>query len=505
MRERSIYLLLLLATAKLLFHLITHQGYGYFRDEFYYIACSEHLAWGYVDQPPFSIFLLRLNRWFLGDSLLALRFLPALTGAITVFLTGLIARRLGGNTYAQMLAAFAAFVAGSYLGNNAFFSMNSFDLLFWTASALTITYVLQEQKLRHWLILGLLIGLGLLNKISMLWFSAGFVAGLILTQHRRLLLTKGPWLAGLIAVLLFLPHILWQVQHDWPTLEFIRNATSQKMAENPPLRFALQQFRSMNYFTFPIWIGGLIYFFSTRGRQFRTLGWIYVFTFLLLIAGKKSRPGYLAPAYAMLFAAGAVYIEAWISERNWNWVKPVSVLLLLAGFLWRVSFSVPVLPVEIYIRYARWMGVVPSTSELKELAELPQHYADMHGWKELVGSVAKAYESLTPEEKKNCVVFGQNYGQAGAVSFFGKKYGLPRAISGHNNYWIWGTGDTPIDVVIVIGGELEDNQEVFESLELATTHHCRYCMPYENNLPIYIGRKLKIPLATLWPELKHYD
>jgi 4-amino-4-deoxy-L-arabinose transferase-like glycosyltransferase len=503
--RRAFYVLLLLALSKFVLHLVTHQGYGYFRDEFYYIACSERLDWGYVDQPPFSLFVLRLNRLLLGDSLLALRFLPAVAGALTVLLTGLIARRLGGNIYAQAPAALAALVAGSYLGNSSYYSMNSFDLLFWTLGGFTITFILTDPRPRYWLILGVVIGLGLLNKISMLWFGGGLAAGLILTPFRRLLLTKGPWLAASLAFLIFLPHILWQIQHDWPTLEFIRNATSIKMAENPPSRFLLQQVRSMNYFTLPIWIAGIAWYFSKKGSQFRVLGWIYLFTFLLLIASKKSRSGYLAPAYVLLFAAGAVYIESWIRRFNWNWIRPAYALLLLIGMVWRLPFSVAVLPVESYIRYAKLMGVAPSTAERKELAELPQFYADMHGWKDMVSTVARVCDRLSPEEKRNSVVFAQNYGEAGAVSFLGRKYDLPPVISGHNNYWIWGPGDRSGDVVIVLGGDREDNEAVFESVEHADTVRCRYCMPYENNLPVFIGRKLRIPITQLWPDLKHYD
>ncbi len=294
-RFRATHVLLLIALAKLFLHLFTHQGYGYFRDEFYYIACSERLAWGFVDQPPFSIFMLWINRRLLGDSLFALRFLPALAGAATVFFCGLIARKLGGNTFSQALAALAALVAGNYLANNSIYSMNSFDLLFWTLGGFAISFILTNPKLRYWVFLGIVIGLGLLNKISMLWFSGGLVAGLLLTGHRRLLLTKGPWLAALIAIAIFLPHIHWQIQHDWPTREFIQNATTQKMAENPPSQFIRQQVRSMNHFTLPIWIAGLIYYFSRRGSQFRILGWIYVFTFARADS-QQDKPSWLSCA-----------------------------------------------------------------------------------------------------------------------------------------------------------------------------------------------------------------
>jgi hypothetical protein len=425
---------------------------------------------------------------------------------MTVLLTGLMARQLGGNAYAQGLAALAVFIAGSYLGNNQYYSMNSFDLLFWTLGGFITLLILKNPKLRNWLFLGLVIGLGLLNKISMLWFSGGLAVGLLLSPARRLLFTKGPWLAGTFAVLLFLPHILWQMENNWPTLEFMRNATSYKMADNPPHQFALQQIRSMNYFSFPVWIAGLVFYFSKRGSQFRPLGWIYVFTFLVLVLSRRSRSGYLAPAYTMLFAAGAVYLEAWIRARNWNWIKPVYVVILILAGLWILPFAIPVLPVEMYIRYASLMGVRPSTAERKELAELPQHYADMHGWQAMTDTVARVYNSLSPEEQKKSAIFTQNYGEAGAISFFGKKYGLPAVVSGHNNHWLWGPPEGLTgEVVIIVGGDPEDHNAIFESVEHADTHRCTYCMPYENNLPIFVGRNMKVPLKELWPQVKHYD
>ncbi len=207
----------------------------------------------------------------------------------------------------------------------------------------------------------------------------------------------------------------------------------------------------------------------------------------------------------MLFAGGAVYIEDWIERFHWNWIKPVYVVVLFLGMIWRLPFAIPVLPVESYIRYGKFMGVSPSTAEKKELSELPQFYADMHGWEDMVSTVAGVYKRLNRDEQGRSVIFAQNYGEAGALSFLGKKYGLPPVLSGHNNYWIWGPGNHPIDVVIVLGGDPEDNNAVFESVELADIARCRYCMPYENNLPVYVGRKMKVPITQLWPELKHYD
>ncbi|TDI13316.1 MAG: phospholipid carrier-dependent glycosyltransferase, partial [Acidobacteria bacterium] len=246
--------LMVFPAVKLVLHLVTHRGYGMFRDEYYYLACAERLAWGYVDHPPFSIFLLWIVRNLLGDSLLAVRLLPALAGAATVLLVGLMARRLGGGLFAQSLAMVGALAAPIYLALDHFYSMNAFDLVFWALAAYLILLLVQGAGVRVWLLLGAVLGLGLMNKISILWLGFGLLVGLLVTQRRRWLLTPGPWLAAGLAVLLFLPYILWQVGNDWPTVEFIRNASGQKMLEVKPLDFMLSQLRVMNPAVAPLWL-----------------------------------------------------------------------------------------------------------------------------------------------------------------------------------------------------------------------------------------------------------
>lgn len=498
--------LLILSFLKVGLHLFAHGQYGYFRDELYYIACTERLDYGYVDQPPLSIYLLHFARWIFGDSLLAIRLLPALAGGFVVFLTGYMTRQLGGGWFAQSMAALCTVIAPIYLALNGYFSMNSFDLLFWIITAILLVSFLKTRDPKYWLWLGLVLGLGLMNKISALWLSAGIVAGLLLTSDRKLFLSRGPWLTAIIAFLFFLPYILWQFQNDAATLEFIRNATGNKMAETPPLEFILGQIITMHPITFPIWTSGLFFYFSKRGKPFRLLGYIYLFVFLLLIVNQKSRTGYLSPAYPILFAGGATIIEKWIATLGKTWLKPATLLTLTVAGIATAPLALPVLLVESYIRYARALGVEPSTEEKKEIGKLPQFFADMHGWKELAVSVAEVYRKLSPEERSECVIFTQNYGEAGALEFFGKApHQLPKVISSHNNYWIWGPGNHSGKVAIILGGDFEDHEEFFESVTEAGVFRCDYCMPYEDNSPIYIGRNLKVPLKTLWPELKHYD
>jgi hypothetical protein len=500
-------MLVYLALVKFFIHFFTNLagGYGYFRDEFYYLACSEHLALGYVDQPPLSIVFLWVQRLLLGDSLVALRFLPAVAGALLVLITGLITRELGGNRFAQTLSALAVIAAPIYLSLNNFYSMNSFDLLFWVLLIFLFIKIIKTENNKWWLILGIVIGLGLLNKISMLWLGFGLFIGMIITPLRKYFLSRGPWLAAAIACVLFLPHIIWQFVNGWPTLEFMHNATTMKMVIKSPLDFILGQILIINPASLPLWLLGLAaYFFTKKLKRFRILAWIYLSVLLLLVFNGASRDYYLAAAYPMLFASGAIVTEEFIIRHSWNWIKPLLILYLIIGGFIIAPLAIPIIPVEKYISYAEWLGMAPSQEERHVMGKLPQHYADMHGWPEMVQTLAGVYSRLTPEEQKKTAIFAGNYGEAGAIDFFGRQYHLPRSICAHNNYWIWGPGENVGAIVIILGGDVARLKEIFEQVERVDLFICEYCMPYESNLPIFLARELKVPISQLWPSLKHY-
>jgi hypothetical protein len=495
-------LLLAFALAKLALQLATITRYGYFRDEFYYLACTEHLAWGYVDHPPLSIALLAAWRALFGDSLVALRMLPALAGAATVWLTGRIARQAGGGRFAQGLACLAALLTPEFLGNNHYYSMNSFDLLLWTAAVAVLLGALREGTTRRWLVLGIVVGLGLLNKISMMWLGFGLGVGLVLTPHRRWLASPGPYVAAGVAALIFLPHVLWQIGNGWPTREFMQNATARKMVAVGWGDFVLKQMLSMGPANALVWMAGLIFAFTRTGRPWRILAWIYLSVALLLLFSGRSRAGYLAVAYPMLLALGGVAWERMTAARRWP--RAVVSALIVALGLVGIPFALPVLPVEQFIRYQGALGMQPSTEEHLRVGPLPQQYADMFGWDDMARLVATAYARLTPEERSHARVFGQNYGEAGAIDVLGRKLGLPHAMSGHNSYWMWGPGDFDGSVLIIIGGDRPDNAQFFEDIEIVGQTQSRYAMPYERGLDVSIARRPKVSLREAWPRLKHY-
>ncbi|MGH7600385.1 MAG: glycosyltransferase family 39 protein, partial [bacterium] len=491
--------LVYLALAKLLIHFLTNGQYGYFRDEFYFIACSEHLDWGYVDQPPLIAWQTYLTRMLLGDSLFALRFLPAVFGAVKVFVTGLMARELGGGRFAQILAASAAIIASVFMGVDSILTMNALDQLLWVLGAYILIRLLKTGNPKLWLWFGAVAGIGLMNKLSLLFFGFALVAALLLTPNRKYFANKWLWLGGLIALVIFSPYLIWQIKHGWPTLGFYGTYAEGKTYPVSPPEFLLQQILTMNPHTLPLWLAGLyFYFFTKEGKPYRLLGWIYIVLYVVFTL-QKAKFYFLSPACPMLFAGGALVSEKFFLRQRWNWARPAYIAFLIIGGLIAAPLAMPVLPVEAYVKYARFFGSAADVkTERHQQAKLPQGFADMFGWEEMVATVAKVYHNLPPEDQaKACISVG-NYGEAGAIDFFGKKYNLPKAICGHNNYWLWGPRDCTGEVIIELGGTEEGLKNVFHEVELAAIFTNAYCMPYENNLPIFICRRLKIPVAEAW-------
>jgi hypothetical protein len=491
------------AALKLALHALAIANYGYFRDEFYYIACSKHLAWGYVDQPPFSIAVLALVRALLGDSLVALRLLPALTGAATVVLSGLIVRDLGGGRLAQSIACLCAVLAPVWLAVDHFYSMNAFDTFFWSLAAWLLLRALDGDRRSTWAGLGVVVGLGLLNKTSMLWFGGALGIGLVATGYRRLLWTRGPWIAAGIAALCFGPHVAWQWQNDWPTLEFMRNAAGQKMVRTGFAAFWFQQLLVMSPATAPVWLTGLVALLA--GRRTRVVGIVFVAVAALLVASGSSRPNYLAVAYAPLFAAGGVAIERAAAARRRAWIGPAAIAGIALVGAPAVPMGLPVLPVDRHVAYLGALGLrIPAQERTRE-SDLPQVFADMFGWEDMVRRVARVYHALPADQRAKCAIFATNYGEAGAIDFFGPRYGLPPAISPHNNYWLWGPRGATGDVVIIVGGRRDDAHGDFRSVVLADTTTCDHCMPFENGAPIFVCLGLNQPLASRWLQIRNYQ
>jgi hypothetical protein len=491
--------------AALLVHLLTNGRYGYFRDELYYIACGRHLDLGYVDQPPLSILLLRLSQLLLGDSLFAIRLLPAIAGGATVALTGLIAREMGGRAWAIALACAGSLCALFYLAIGNFFSMNAFEPLLWMGCVYLLIRIINGGSPTLWLWFGALVGLGLENKHSTAFFAGGILIALLLTPKRRHFAQKWIWLGGVLAFAVVLPNILWQARYHWPTYELLSNiAHSNKNVALSPAQFIAQQITLMNPATMPLWLGGQLWVFASReGRRYRAIGITYLVTLteFIVLHGKSY---YLAPAYPMLFAAGGVAIEHVFAARL-RWLKPVLLgAMLVAGALF-APVVLPILPPDNLVTYMRAIHFEPPRTETSHTAALPQILADQFGWEQMAGSVAHVYHDLQPEDRHRAAIFCQNYGEAGAIDFFGPKLGLPAAISGHQNYFLWGPRDWTGEVVLVLDTNDTDEREQFASVEdLGQVVSNPWAMPFERRMHIYLCRDLKIGVRELWPRLKKW-
>jgi hypothetical protein len=494
-----------ISACKFLVHLYADRHYGYFVDELYYLACSRHLDWGYVDQPPLIAFIAWTVRSLLGDSLPAIRLLPALAGAAEVALTGWIARELGGKLFAQSLAALAVLVAPGILGIDNLLTMNAFEPLFWLGCVWLLVRMIKTGKQRLWLWFGIVSGVGLENKYSMLIFGAAIVLGLLLTPQRRLLAGPWPWLGGALAFLLFLPNLSWNIQHHFPFLELLENV--RRSGRNVHFGFGTflgEEILTMLPLSLPIWLGGLwFFFFSGAGKAFRALGWAWMFTAAVIFV-LNPRTYYLFPAFPVLFAAGGVLWELWLDRPRLAWLRMAYTALMLVAGAVLSPLSIPLLAPERYIQYSKALHLKQPRIETHRLGPLPQIFADQFGWEEMTATVAGVYKSLPPDIRARTAIFGQNYGQAGAIDLFGPKYGLPPAISAHQSYFLWGPRDYTGESVIVMQGRQEDLERRFASVQKVARVEHPYSMPYEH-FDVFYCRGLKQPLREVWPQLKNWN
>jgi hypothetical protein len=511
----------MIALAKLLLHIYFNNRYGYFRDEFDYIACANHLAWGYVDQPPLIPFLSRIAIGVLGDSLRAIRFVPALASSLLVVQAAVLAREFGGRRFALVLTAITILIAPQYLSNGSLLGTNCLEPNLWMGCAYFAILAIKrdgtQNDPRYWLWFGVIAGVGMEEKYSIALFGLGIVVGLMLTAQRRVFLNRWIWLGGLAAFLIFLPNLLWNIHYDWPFLQLMHNIRAEHRDVVLPLpQYFFQQTLLVNPISAPIWLTGLFaLLFFARLKPYRFLGWCYLvcFTVMFVLHGKNY---YLAPIYPMLLAAGAVVIESAIDRtregsrpktRRLGWLKPVIIVLLLASGLHLLPITVPVLSPEHFLAYTKTLPFkLPVMEHSHARAALPQWYADQFGWNEIVAETAVAWNQLTlaERENENCGIFAQDYGQAGAIDFLGRKYGLPQSLSGHQTWFLWGPRHYSGNCLIVLDDNRRRLEELFEHVQyVGDSADNPYAL--EKEIPVFICRGAKFgTLAELWPRLKRW-
>jgi hypothetical protein len=496
----------LFVAIKLLLHLATAANYGLFVDELYFLACGEHLAWGYVDMPPLTAFQAWLARALFGDSPYAIHLFPALAGAGIVLLTGVLAAELGGGRYAQALAALVALAAPSWLYIHSYLSMNSIELLLVGGCALILVRIIKTGNIRLWLGFGALTGLGMLNKHTMLMFGFAFVVSVLLTAERRLMFNRWFLAGGFIAAVIFLPNFVWMVRHQFPHLELLANIEKDRRNVSlSPLAFLGQQVLAMHPVALPVWLAGLWHFLAARkGRPFRALGLAYLVALGTLLV-TNGRTYYLFPAYPMLIAGGATVLEDLLGRPARRWMQPAYATLMVVTGALIAPVTLPVLLPESYIRYTSTIGVSQPALEHRRTSALPQLFADRFGWPEMAQAVARAYHAIPAPERERTAVFGQDYGQAGAIDFYGPKLGLPKALSGHLSYWYWGPRGYSGATMLVMGDRREVLEEKFERVEKVGSVSHPYAMASQQ-WDLFLCRDPKgwTNLAEIWPQLRNW-
>jgi hypothetical protein len=497
-------ILLTFCAAKLLLHIFTSvRHYGYFRDELYYLDMARHLDWGSVDAAPLIAVYAKIALW-MGGSLAALRILPALAGAGLIALTMFIARELGGGRYAQFLAGLCILLCPAVLSMDSLLTMNAFEPLFWMGCIWVVARILRTGNSRLWLWFGVLAGLGLENKHSTLSFGFAVTVALLLTHHRREFAHKWIWIAGAIAVVVFLPNLIWQIRHHFPTIEDLANVRREgKNVVLGPLAFVKEQILDLHPILLPVWVAGLIWFL--RERRWRVLGWTFVVFFVLMeVAHAKNY--YVFPIYPMLLAGGAVVIEHWLancaaSTRTAARVAVVAIIVLAA--IPAIPMVTWMLPPERLLAYQNAIGFKPAKMEVHHESLLNQPIADQFGWPEMAREVAAIYNSLPPEERSQTGIWAGNYGEAGAINLFGPQYGLPTAYSRHQNHWYWGPPPQVYKNLIVIQWSLDDVRDNCTSFQ-AFEHYERFGMGEENQ-SMYLCRGVEFDIQKIWPHSHHWN
>jgi hypothetical protein len=492
----------------LLIYLSTfNKAYSYFIDEFYYIACANNPAAGYVDHPPLAPLLLTIFQFVFGDSIYAIRILPALAQSGAVFYTGILTKEIGGNKFAQFLAACSLAAMPVTIAFGTFYSMNAFEPLLAVLLLLLTTRMIKSENYKLWIPAGVIMGLGVMNKHTFGVFIIALLFAIILSGKWKLLFNWWFVIGGLIGFLIFLPNIIWQILNDFPSLEFYRNINTDKNVFTPPLDFIMGQVMYMSPSIAPVWIAGTFYFlFSNRLKDFGFLSVLFAGLFIFMMLSGTSRPDRLAFAYPAAFAGGAIFFENILSKFNLRLLKVPIVIFLFSGLMLSLPILLPYFSYDFSQRYTDWLGI---NTELEKGKKPPLHQilADRIGWEEKVKLVVNAYNSLSEEEKKQTIIAAGNYGQAGAIELFGKPYNLPPVACSHNNYYLWSKDRVNGSILLQLDNERDYSglKNLFDSVEIFPGKYTnKYVSDHENNLVVFICRGPKIPPIEMLERSKNY-
>jgi 4-amino-4-deoxy-L-arabinose transferase-like glycosyltransferase len=492
------------ATAKLIIHFVTVvlTQYGIHRDEFLYLAMGQHLRFWCMDFPPAIAVLAKVARSLFGDTLFAVRFFPAIAGTFLLVLTGLNTRELGGGRFAQGLAMFALLLGSLFLRPATLFQPVVWDQLWWTLGFFALIKIAQSSARRWWLLLGVAGGLGLLTKFSIGFFALGVLVAMLLSSQRVALATRWPYLAVLVALLVGSASIVGQIRLDFPVVIHMRELQTEQLQRVSFAEFLAGQVLMLGP-TILLAVAGLGGLLAARAlRPYRVVGWTCVASFLVLLF-LHGKAYYIGPIYPTLFAAGAATIET--IPGRWRRVVGVLMIVLIAGWgAGGLPFGLPIVPPPQMARYAAaWGGKAAVTTNRGTTLALPQDYADMLGWEKQVSAVARVYESLPPDKRAQAVLVARNYGEAGALEFFGPRHGLPRRVLLPGNHLLWPPpADKSCDVAVTLGISTEDLGRFFLSVNLVTRFDNSWMVEEERNVPICVAETPYRSIDEAWSRPK---
>ncbi|MFD0860656.1 ArnT family glycosyltransferase [Sungkyunkwania multivorans] len=489
--KKSILLIAVLAAAKFIIQCFGNRNYGFHRDELLHLSVSEHLDWGYMEFPPFIALIGKISYWLFDYSLLGVRLFPTMAGVAILILCCLMAKELGGKFLTILLAGFCVLAFLPFYRNHTLFQPVAFDQLFWTLGFYYIIKFINSENKKYLILLGITLGLGLMNKYTMLVWAFGVFVGLFFYQKGSLFNNKWTYLSAAVALFIFLPNIIWQIQHDFPLLGHMQALNENQLNDLDRFEFVAEQLNFPG--TLMVSLFGLtVLLFGNNLRKYRAIG-VSVLVIFFTMWMLNAKAYYLFAIYPVLFAAGAVKITSLLHRRP-VWVYVVASLVLLPS-IYFIPQATPLLPIEEFVEYR-------DIEEKDGRVELTGDYADMFGWEEQVKLVDSVYRSLPPQEKDHCMLWAENYGEAGALKILGKKYGLPNPISRHGSFWTWGYGNEDAAVWISLGNEQAAVEYVFEEVELVKIIVHKYAIGEENGIPLYICRKPKIDIPLMW---KNYE
>jgi len=490
-------LLIVLALGVVAIHCLFNGNYGFHRDELATIDDARVLAWGYVAYPPLTAAFGRLSLTLFGPSLIGLRLFPALAFGVSMLLTGLTAREFGASRQTQLFAAVVMAFAPVALLGSSLYQYVAFDYLAWVMLSWCVVRLLNSADARWWLAIGAVIGLGLLTKYTVLVWVAGLGVGTLLTPARAYLANRWLWLGVALCVLLFLPNLCWQWQHDFVSLDFLTHIHERDVRIGRTDGFIRDQFLDCaNPVTVPVWLAGLYFLlFANAGRRYRLLGWMFVATFALLLL-LRGRAYYFAPAYPLLIAAGSVMWQHSLARLRGG------VARTLLALSWIVLLGCGMALALLFI------PVAPLHSRLWEIsATVHDNFREQIGWPNLAQTVANIYAAIPDDQQAGVAALTANYGEAGALNLYRGEYRLPPVISAVNSYWLRGYGEPPPQQLIVLGYSPQRLAELFEDCSLAgsVVNVDRVDNEESRDHPdIYLCRQPREPWPAIWPKMRHY-